>query len=137
MLRLALLATMLILPGCADLALDRGSVAPELAWDAVAAVDMGQTVTIAREPSLYSETNEVLGPHPTPEHVEAYFAAFAALHYAGSVWLDREVDATDSKAWRAVRWGWRLLTIEDETRAVVHNFAIGITPYAPVQRSPK
>jgi len=41
--------------------------------------DMQQTLQIAREPEAYTETNKVLGEHPTEREVYSYFAAYYGL----------------------------------------------------------
>ena len=57
---------------------DREDVVLELAYIALHAVDMAQTLQIAREPQFYHELNPLLGEHPDPDDV-IMFAATSLL----------------------------------------------------------
>jgi hypothetical protein len=49
-------------------------------------IDWRQTLVIARNPLLWYERNPLLGKHPSPTKVHAYFAASCAF-LAGAVYL--------------------------------------------------
>lgn len=121
----------LLLTGCAALPPD--SKLPEAAYQALHAVDFAQTVQIARSPDCYHEsdplTKRLIGEYPTEGQVRAAWALTSALHLAITGWLDREVDATDSKAWRIARGAWHVVTIADAGREVVHNHSLGLKPF--------
>lgn len=53
------------------------------------AVDWMQTSTTARHPVRFRETNSLLGRHPSPAQVNAYFAAAMLAHVAVSRALPR------------------------------------------------
>jgi hypothetical protein len=121
----------LLLGGCAALPTD--SKPPEAAYQALHAVDFAQTIQIARSPNCYHEadplTKRLIGEHPSEGQVRAAWALTSTVHLAVTGWLDREVDATDSKAWRIARGTWHVLTIADAGREVVRNRSLGLMPF--------
>lgn len=50
-------------------------------------LDWGQTRDIASQPGKYKETNPILGPHPHPDKVNAYFGATGLGHVATALLL--------------------------------------------------
>ena len=123
------------LSGCASTNLRISD--PEIAWQTLNAVDLGQTVTIARRPSDYYEigfpASEVIGRHPSESDVKGYFAASALMHFAVSSWLDRETQDSDSHLWHDVRIAWYVATIGLSAGYVVHNAADGIGLFSSPQ----
>ena len=117
------------LSGCASL--HGSSLASEGIWQALNATDMAQSVTIAREPSRYTEggmgTASIIGTHPRESSVEGFFAATALLHYAVSSWLSREADATGERGWYWTLYGWEVLTIVNSAYAVARNANAGVS----------
>jgi len=91
--------------------------------------DWSQTITIAREPLLIvetgpgtigpgyprTETNPILGAHPSAERVDVYFASVIALH-AGIAYLLPH-------PWRTI---WQIALIGLEGECVLHNHAVGV-----------
>lgn len=49
--------------------------------------DWAQTIVIARNPLVWSEMNPILGRHPSPGRVHAYFTLCCLLVLAGAVGL--------------------------------------------------
>jgi hypothetical protein len=124
--KLVLIALALVVGGCATL-----TSPPELAFQAVNAVDWSQTLQTARSPGCYRENDSAwaIGEHPSERSVAAAWAVQAGAHLAVSAWLDREVDATDSRGWRVTRAVWQVATIGIETRNVVRNANAGLRPF--------
>jgi hypothetical protein len=109
------------------------SAALEGAYQVASGLDYATTVNIARRPDCYRETgfptSGILGAHPSTGSVEAYWAVASVAHFAVSRWLDWEIDATDSDAWRAARIVWHVATIAVSVRADVDNYKIGLRPF--------
>jgi hypothetical protein len=82
---------------------------------ALLVVDWRQTRNIAAHPSLWEETNPILGAHPSAARVDAWFAASAVAHVAAAYVLPPR--------WRTP---FQLLSISAEGLCVSRNFAIGI-----------
>lgn len=127
---LALCVSVLVISGCSSLP---EISTPEVAWQAVHAVDFAQTDMTARDPDCYKEsawpTANIIGSHPSQAGLAAYWAAESAAHYAVSRWLDREEDATGSRAWGWARTAWYAVTIGASLDNVVHNHSIGLHPF--------
>ncbi len=91
------------------------------------------TINIARRPDCYIESNPItlhlIGAHPSTGAVAGMWAAQATAHYAVSAWLDREVDATDSRGWRVTRSIWQVLTIGMAGYNVARNRDMSLPPF--------
>lgn len=134
-----------LLQGCASLSYPTHFMPAESVYQGLSAYDMGQTVSISRQSQCFKETGwptaELIGDHPSQSGVEKYFAATATLHYLVSNWLDRVVDATDSRASKVARAVWYAGSIGLEASAVLHNAKDGIRPFqgangcGPAQRA--
>jgi hypothetical protein len=57
------------------------------------------------------------------------WAVRATAHYFVTRWLEREVDANDTRGWLVALWTWHALTLGNATYNVVHNHAIGLEPF--------
>lgn len=105
----------------------------EVAYQSLHVVDFAQTVTGARSHECISEddgiTRNIIGRKPSVGRVEAYWAATAMLHYTVSGWLDRMVDSTDERGWRAARWVWRVVPLAETAHAVLSNAELGVKPF--------
>ena len=106
----------------------------EATWQTLNAIDYSQTVNTARRPDCgYYEkawpTAEIIGEHPSVSGVGAMWALDSASHLFVSAWLDREVDATDSDGWRAIRLFWHALRLADTAHNIVDNHHIGLKPF--------
>lgn len=78
-------------------------------------IDWAQTRYIAKHPYTFSETNGVLGDHPSVGKVNNYFATAIVGHAAVSYMLP--------PAWRE---GWQYVWIGVESQKTYHNHSIGI-----------
>ena len=133
------LLSLCVLSGCATLREPTQtpdhfpSAALEGVYQVANALDYSTTVNVARRPDCYREsafpTEQILGEHPSVAGVEVYWAASSVAHYAISRWLDREVDTTDSDAWRVARMVWHVATIGVSVRADINNYRIGLRPF--------
>ena len=103
----------------------------EAAYDTLTIVDMGQTVTIARNPQITTEvgplTRNVIGSHPSTKAVYEYMASSALFHGAVTFLLDRADPG--SGPWHTASLMWQGSTLGFETAIVASNFAIGIDPW--------
>jgi hypothetical protein len=70
------------------------AITTETAWQTVHAVDVGQTVTIARSPGALSEVDPIgrplLSAHPSEGRVYAVMGLMGIAHFAVTRWLDSE-----------------------------------------------
>lgn len=137
---LAVLAITSTLSGCAftiPLGADKHTTvrvpAGEAVYQIFNAVDMATTVNIARRPDCYREvgypTANLIGEHPSVRNVELYWAADATLHAIVSTWLNREAEATGSKAWRAAYATWQIGSAGLSAYVVAHNLRDGLRPF--------
>lgn len=127
-----------VLTGCASFTPAERNA--EIAWQALNAVDAGQTVTIARRPWSYSEVGVpsrfVIGRQPTERKTEEYFAASAVAHYAVSAWLSREADSTGDSRWRWALRGWQAVSLAYSAYNVAHNASMGIPVFGSSRPGP-
>jgi hypothetical protein len=137
------LTAAVVLTGCATLTGktevtgdDFPSAGLELAYQLASGLDYSTTVNIARRPDCYREvgfpTRQILGEHPSVSGVKAYWALTGVAHIAVSAWLDREVEATDEDAWRAVRIAWHVISMvsaAESTHRYLENTKIGLRPF--------
>jgi hypothetical protein len=97
------------------------------------AYDFAQTVETARSPGCFREidpiTSKLVGLHPSSRTVALTWAGYSVTHYAVTAWLDRTVEATDSRAWRIVRGAWHVLTIANSAQIVSRNADLGLQPF--------
>ena len=78
-------------------------------------IDWWQTLDIARNPDKWSETNPILGDHPSVGRVNAYFTLTLIGHTAISYILPKD--------YRRI---WQVVWIGIEAGYVVHNYRAGI-----------
>ena len=78
-------------------------------------LDWAQTRNIARNPNKWTESNVILGKHPSVPQVDRYFIATGALHLAVAYYLPAEY-----------RKAFQYITIGMEGGMVAHNFSIGL-----------
>jgi len=90
-------------------------IALESTYLVLHALDLGQTLDIARQPDKYYELNPILGRHPTKSDVYAYFLTTAMVHIGVTHWLPA----------RCRPW-FQGLTIGLSGGCVMHNFNIGL-----------
>lgn len=79
------------------------------------AVDWMQTRHIAKNPTLFSESNPLLGRHPSVSKVNKYFIATALMHTGISYALPPE--------YRKV---FQYITIGVQAGYVTHNYNVGV-----------
>lgn len=119
-MRRAALGVAMLVAGCAELP------RAELAWQAVHAVDVAQTVQIARAP-CYRESDPVtsaaIGEHPSTAGALTWGVGVAALHAGVTLLLERG----DAPAW--VRAAWQAVTIGNSAYFVKNNAEQGIAPW--------
>lgn len=120
----------LSLAGCAEMSTQ--ARATEAAWQVMNVVDIGQTVTIAREPQNWHETNPVLCAmatnHPQVGRVYAAMIGDAVLHYAVTRLLDSQDKGTG--AWHVANIAWESVTLGEKGYNVAHNYSVGLKPWA-------
>lgn len=118
---LMLVATLLLLQGCAamPLAWVKENQRLELAYQAVHVIDLAQTLQISKHPEL-RESNWFLGEHPRSSKIAVWYAGTAYGHAFVTSALERE---------NAPRWmcrTWQALTIGDAINAVYGNYRLGL-----------
>lgn len=135
-MRILLPALSLALTGCSTLRIH--SVAPEVTFQTLNAVDFSETIDDARSPSCYQEndpfTRAMIGEHPSSKGVAEAWAVYAVGHYAVTAWLDREIEANDSDTWRVIRFVWHVGTIAGEVHSLADNARAGLTPFQGKRR---
>lgn len=87
----------------------------ELIYQAVHLADWMQTLTIAKNPDRFYETNKILGEHPSAHEVNQYFLATAIGHALVSHFLP----AKPSRIWQGA-------TIVMQVGYVTQNRQLGI-----------
>jgi hypothetical protein len=113
------IALVLGLAQCAHKAHAADMPALEYGYVAAATADMLTTLDIHKHKG-YTETNSLLGTHPSDSLVVGYFAATTALHAAITYELvSQDVPMPVVKAWEYV-------TIGIEAGYAVHNYSIGL-----------
>jgi hypothetical protein len=127
---ITLLALFSALGGCATMS-EQARVT-EVAWQTLNAVDIGQTVTISREPTHWHETNPglcaIATSHPDTGKVYSVMIGDAVLHYAVTRLLDNQDHGAG--AWHVANMAWQSVTLGEKTYNVVHNFDVGLKPWA-------
>jgi hypothetical protein len=115
-------AVALGLAGCAPLSTE--TRIEETGYQVLAAVDMSQTLRVADTPHYRQrhEDNPLLGEHPSPVKVAAYFGACGASHYAVTWALTR----LGAPPW-ALR-AWEASGIALEAASVSNNAGDGVRP---------
>lgn len=103
----------------------------EAAWQTLNVVDVGQTVTIARQPTVWRElgfdTRNVIGAHPSTKAVYEYMVSAALAHGAVTFLLDRADPG--SGPWHTASLLWQGSTLGAKGYYVANNFSIGIDPW--------
>jgi hypothetical protein len=125
--------------GCSSLAPLEPRTRPlEAGWQVLHAVDMAQTVHIAREPGCYYErgfpTRQVLGSQPSEAGVIAFGIASAYAHrYLSGVLDERVQNARNTgqhvRTWETVRAASHMVALGIKINAVANNHAIGLRPF--------
>jgi hypothetical protein len=87
----------------------------QITYSALHVIDWGQTLDIAKHPKDWSETNPILGKHPSISKVNSYFAATLVGHAVVSYLLP--------KPYRRI---WQCMWIGIEAGYVTHNYSVGI-----------
>lgn len=111
------LLVLIVLSGCASMS------RPELAWQAVHAVDVAQTLNIVNDP-CYVESNPIttslIGEQPSTGEVIAWGVGAGVLHYGVSRYLEH----TDAPRW--MQNTWQAITLTTTAGAVYSNHREGI-----------
>jgi hypothetical protein len=79
------------------------------------AADWAQTRNIARNPDKWTETNPLLGAHPSVRQVDWYFVSASLMHFGIAYLLPSKY-----------RSSFQMLSIGVELGAVSRNFRIGV-----------
>ena len=121
MKRVSMLLSLLLLPvmlGAEEWfePLNRNEVIAETAFVGLAVLDWNQTLQIAKHPDRYSETNPVIGNHPSTERVNLLMPAGIVLHALVTYALPR-----------TYRPFWQYVWIGEETACVYQNWKSGLT----------
>ena len=116
----ASIAAVLVLAGC------QGVPKAEIAWQALHAVDVAQTVQIARS-SCYQESDEltarIIGEDPSTGEALAWGVGLAGVHYGVTRWLE----SIEAPRW--VQGTWQALTIGNTAYFIKQNNDQGIKPW--------
>jgi hypothetical protein len=124
------LLALLALSGCATLSPE--ARVTEVAWQTLNVIDIGQTVTISREPAHWHETNPGLcalaSNHPATGKVYAIMIGDALLHYAVTALLDDK--DTGRGPWHVANIAWQFVTLGEKGYNVAHNFDVGLKPWS-------
>ena len=108
------------LGGCSSLP------AGERVWMLAHAVDVAQTVQIARSDCFWEDdpvTSRLIGEHASTGEAIAWGVAWGGLHYGVTRMLE---------AWESPRWlqaGWQVLTIANTAHVVKQNTDQGLDPW--------
>ncbi len=86
--------------------------------------DWSQSVYIANHPNRFYETNAILGHHPHPDKVHAYFAACAIGHAAVSYFLPRKIEIWGLSV--PARTIWQGVWFGIEVNQIRSNYALGV-----------
>ena len=86
------------------------------ASSALLVADWAQTRKIARNAQMYSETNSILGQHPSVGRVNTYFATALLLNYV--------IGRSLTSRWRTA---WFVAVGSVEANVVQRNLSIGLT----------
>lgn len=126
--------------------------AAEYTWQALNAVDMGQTLHLAEsrrtddqiaawksqgftvQRFCYEENNfatrSMIGPHPSQNSVALSSVVFGIAHYYVSAWLERKDTLNDEGAhnspWVIATYGWHALGLVTKAATVINNHNIGL-----------
>lgn len=117
----ASIAAVLVLAGC------QGVPKAEIAWQALHAVDVAQTVQIARSECFREDdplTRAMIGEDPSVGEAIGWGVAMAGFHYGVTRWLE----AIEAPGW--LQSGWQVVTIVNSGHFVKNNFDQGIEPWA-------
>jgi len=113
------LSLALLLSGCSHWSTE--TKVEEAVYQSLSAVDAAQTIQGLRQP-CYSESNHVLGSHPSPAEVVGFRALVGGIHFAVTSMLEDQ----DADLW--VKRMWQGVFIFTEGRAVYMNWSLGATP---------
>lgn len=110
----AAIAALALLSGCAHWSPETRAL--EATYLTVHAVDVAQTLTIARNPDTVHEANEawLLGEQPSQGRVMVWGVAGALLHMAVTDQLERrEAPRWLKRSWQAISIGRRATTVQE------------------------
>ena len=96
--------------------LNRNEVIAETAFVGLALLDWNQTLQIAKHPDEYSETNFIIGEHPSEGRVNILMPAGIVLHALVTYALPRKY-----------RSFWQYVWIGEEAACVYQNWRTGLT----------
>lgn len=112
------LLLLVALQGCASVPAD------EYVWQTLHAVDVAQTVQIAKNPRCYREsdpiTSRLIGEHPSTQGAIAWGVGTAVLHAGVSNWLEN----IDAKPW--VKGAWKVLSFGSVGITIANNYSDGL-----------
>ena len=124
---LTIICILFLISGCSHYQLSKWSgkdTAYQAAFTTVAVMDWAQTRYIANHPYERSESNRVLGEHPSLNDVDTYFSACIIGHTIVSYLLPSEVEIMNHKF--NLRRIWQSCWIVIETGCVGHNMSVGV-----------
>jgi hypothetical protein len=137
MKRLILAAALAATTGCSGLGGKPNSY--EYAFHALNAVDMGQTINIAKRPDCWREvgfpTEYLVGNHPSESEVYATILLYSVGYHYANRWLDKKVDkafATDDPnrgIWYVGRAVFNVGWIFAKADTVIDNHDQGLRPW--------
>ena len=96
----------------------------EVTWELLQFIDYGQTLTAASNPLRYSESNPILGRHPSRDSVHLYMLSAAILHPIITHYLPRKVKVLGFDF--PLRTVFQSVSIGVSGACVVNNFNVGI-----------
>lgn len=119
--RILAFATAVTLGGCAHWTPE--SRVEEYTYQVLGAADMAETLQGLRYPVCYSETNTIVGPHPTPATTVGYTIGRGVLHFA----ITDVLEQLDADVW--IKRVWQASGLYVEGHAVYANFRLGAKPW--------
>ena len=96
--------------------LNRNEIIAETVFVGLAVLDWNQTLQIAKHPDEYSETNFIIGEHPSEGRVNILMPAGIVLHALVTYALPRKY-----------RSFWQYVWIGEEAACVYQNWRTGLT----------
>jgi len=121
---LVLLGVLSLLGGCQSM--DN----QELAWQAIHAIDVAQTLNAAQDPCYEEDawlTKRLIGAQPSDGEVLAWGVGTAVFH----AWISNGLEARGAPVW--VQRVWELGTLGHTSYAVGNNHHIGVRPFGSNQ----
>jgi len=124
----------ILLSGCVNV---REMTGTEVAWQTMNAIDIVQTLQVAKFPECYEESNwmtkALIGKHPSESEVLAVGVLYGWGHAKISEMIRSRMtfdeNGDPSNAWEAVNIVWNLFSFVGTGSAVLHNHQIGVRPF--------